>query len=78
MGVRRLRRLEALPLAVALGGALALYAAAYSLSVWPAATLAEVTWDRLLVQMALPLFVLLALALAPRRQSLLQTNGRAG
>lgn len=76
LGARRLRRLEALPLAVALAGALALYASAYALSVWPPAMLAETTWDRLLVQMALPLFVLLALALAPRRQSLFQTNER--
>jgi hypothetical protein len=76
LGIRRLGRLEALPLAVALAGALALYASAYALSVWPVATLAESTWDRLLVQMALPLFVLLALALAPRRQSLFQTNDR--
>ncbi len=76
LGARRLRRLEALPLAVALAGALALYASAYALSVWPPTMLAETTWDRLLVQMALPLFVLLALALAPRRQSLFQTNVR--
>jgi hypothetical protein len=74
LGARRLRRLEALPLAVALAGALSLYASAYALSVWPPAMLAETTWDRLLVQMALPLFVLLALALAPRRQSRFQTN----
>jgi hypothetical protein len=78
LGARRLARLAALPLAAALAGALSLYASAYALSVWPAATLAEVTWDRLLVQMALPLFVLLALALAPRPQSLFQTNDRPG
>ena len=78
LGARRLARLSALPLAVALAGALALYAAAYALSVWPAAMLAETTWDRFLVQMGLPLFVLLALALGPRPQSLFQTNGRAG
>ncbi len=74
LGARRLRRLEALPLAVALAGALTLYASAYALSVWPPAIVAETTWDRLLVQLALPLFVLLALALAPRRQFLFQTN----
>lgn len=78
LGARRLLRLAALPLAIALVGALTLYAAAYALSVWPAAMLAETTWDRLLVQMGLPLFVLLALALAPRPQSLFQTNDRAG
>jgi hypothetical protein len=66
LGARRLLRLDALPLAIALAGALALYAAAYALSMWPPAMLAESTWDRFLVQMGLPLFVLLALALAPR------------
>lgn len=66
LGARRLGRLAALPLTVTLAGALALYAAAYALSVWPPAALAEATWDRFLIQMALPLFVLLALALEPR------------
>jgi hypothetical protein len=78
LGARRLARLDALPLVVALAGALALYASAYALSVWPPGMLAESTWDRFLVQMGLPLFVLLALALAPRPQSLFQTNERAG
>lgn len=76
LGARRLVRREALPLGLALAGALALYASAYAFSVWPAAALAQVTWDRFLAQMGLPLFVLLALALAPRRQSLFQTNER--
>lgn len=66
LGARRLGRREGLPLAVALAGALALYASAYALSVWPAGELARVTWDRFLVQMALPLFVLLALAVEAR------------
>lgn len=78
LGVRRLARLDALPLAVALAGALAFYASAYALSVWPPGMLAETTWDRFLVQMGLPLFVLLALALAPRPQFLFQTNDWTG
>ncbi len=78
LGARRLARLDALPLAIALAGAFALYAAAYALSRWPPVMLAESTWNRLLVQMGLPLFVLLALALAPRPQSLFQTNDWAG
>lgn len=78
LGARRLARLDALPLAIALAGTLALYAAAYALSMWPPVMLAESTWDRFLVQMGLPLFVLLALALAPRPQSLFQTNDLAG
>ncbi len=78
LGARRLARLAALPLAVGVAGALALYASAYSLSVWPPERLVWTTWDRLLVQMGLPLFVLLALALAPRPQPSSQTSGRAG
>ena len=78
LGARRVARFAALPLAVALAGALALYASAYSLSVWSPERLVWTTWNRLLVQMGLPLFVLLALALTPRPQSLFQTNGRAG
>jgi len=74
LGARRLGRRDALPLAVALAAALALYASAYALSVWPPAMLAETTWDRLLVQMGLPLFVLLALAVDPSPQSFFQTN----
>ena len=74
LGARRLWRRDALPLAVALSAALALYASAYALSGWPPAMLAETTWDRLLVQMGLPLFVLLALAVDPRPQSLFQAN----
>lgn len=66
LGARRLGRLATVPLAVSLAGALAFYAAAYSLSVWPADELARTTWDRFLVQMGLPLFALLALALDPR------------
>lgn len=78
LGARRLARLDALPLAIALAGALALYVAAYALSRWPPVMLAESTWDRFLVQMGLPLFVLLALALAPRPQFLFQTTDLAG
>jgi hypothetical protein len=63
LGVRRLGRLAALPLALALAGALVFYASAYALSVWPVAELVRVTWARFLVQMELPLFTLLALAL---------------
>jgi hypothetical protein len=63
LGARRLVRPASVPLALALAGALALYAAAYSLSVWPAALLARVTWSRFLVQMALILFVFLAVAI---------------
>ncbi|MBK9062732.1 MAG: hypothetical protein IPL89_05990 [Acidobacteria bacterium] len=66
LGARRLGRLAAVPLAAALAGALAFYAAAYALSVWPAGELALTTWDRFLIQMGLPLFALLALALDPR------------
>ena len=65
LGARRLVRIDALPLAFALVGAFALYAAAYALTVWPPATLAEVTWSRFLAQTGLPLFALLALALQP-------------
>ncbi|HEY3351573.1 MAG TPA: hypothetical protein VGM13_17485 [Thermoanaerobaculia bacterium] len=65
LGARRLGRLATVPLAVALAGALAFYAAAYALSVWPAGELARTTWDRFLIQMGLPLFALLALALDP-------------
>jgi hypothetical protein len=38
--------------------------------------LAESTWDRFLVQMGLPVFVLLALALSPPQS--FQTNERTG
>jgi hypothetical protein len=69
LGARRLGRLASVPLAVALAGALAFYAAAYALSVWPAGELARATWDRFLIQMGLPLFALLALALDPRPDS---------
>ena len=66
LGARRLGRLATVPLAVSLAGSLAFYAAAYALSVWPAEELARTTWDRFLIQMGLPLFALLALALDPR------------
>ncbi len=69
LGVRRLARPAAWPLAAALAGALAFYAAAYALSAWPAAELARTTWNRFLVQMELPLFALLALALDARAGS---------
>jgi len=69
LGARKLRRREALPLGIAILGALCLYAAAYALSGWPVDTLVFTTWDRLLVQIALPLFALLALALDPRPDS---------
>jgi hypothetical protein len=78
LGARRLGRLAAVPLLAALAGALAFYAAAYALSGWPAEQLVRTTWDRFLVQMGLPLFALLALALDPGPQSLFQTKERAG
>ena len=78
LGARRVGRLAAVPLAVALAGALAFYAAAYALSGWPAEQLVRTTWDRFLVQVSLPLFALLAHALDPRPQSLFQTKERAG
>jgi hypothetical protein len=65
LGARRLGRPAAVPLAVSVAGAVAFYAAAYALSVWPPEELARSTWDRFLVQMALPLFTFLALALEP-------------
>jgi hypothetical protein len=76
LGARRLARLDALPLAVSLAGALAFYASAYAVSMWPPVMLAESTWDRFLVQMGLPVFVLLALALSPPQS--FQTNERTG
>lgn len=62
-GARAFRRKIALPLVLALGGAVGMYLAAYALTVRDLPLLVEVTWNRFLVQMSLPLLALFALAL---------------
>lgn len=40
-----------------------IYLIAYGITPWPGATLVQKTWNRFLVQLSLPFFVLLAMAL---------------
>jgi hypothetical protein len=62
-GAAALRRRSARPLLLAMGGAMGIYLTAYGITPWPGATLVEKTWNRFLVQLSLPFFVLLAMAL---------------
>jgi hypothetical protein len=62
-GVPGLRRRVAAPVVLALGGCLALYLAALVLSPWHGAEQVHPTWNRLLIQLTVPIGLLLALAL---------------
>lgn len=62
-GVAALRRRPARPLLLALAGAMGIYLIAYGITPWPVALLVQKTWNRFLVQLSLPFFVLLAMAL---------------
>ncbi len=62
-GAGAFRRRPARPLVAAIGGSIAVFFVAYGLTPWNAAELVHPTWNRFLVQLSLPLFVLLAMAL---------------
>jgi len=62
-GAKGLRRRIVPPLALAVGASFALYVAALLLSTWGGVEQVPSTWNRLLLQMSVPLGLLLALAL---------------
>ena len=62
-GAAAFRRRVAPPLALALGLSLAAYVGALLLSTWGGAEQVHPTWNRFVVQMTFPIFVLLAMAL---------------
>ncbi|MGA7993023.1 MAG: hypothetical protein WCC53_16465, partial [Thermoanaerobaculia bacterium] len=62
-GASGLRRRVVPPVLVALGGCLALYVAALLLTPWPGVEQVHPTWNRLLLQLSIPLSLLVALAL---------------
>jgi hypothetical protein len=84
LGARALARPFARALLLASAGALAVYAAAYGGSGWPPEHLVHPTWNRFLSQLAVPLYVLLACAIAgalapvSRGAALRSTAARAG
>jgi len=62
-GAGAFRRRPARPLLLVTAGGIAVYLVAYGITPWPGAVLVPPTWNRFLIQLALPVFVLLAMAL---------------
>jgi hypothetical protein len=67
-GWRGRRRAVSIPLFLAVASPLAVVWGAYTIH-WQPAALVPVTWNRFLIQGALPLFLLLALSLRPLLRS---------
>lgn len=62
-GAGALRRRPARPLLLGIAGGIAVYIGAYGISPWPGTTIVTSTWNRFLIQLSLPFFVLLAMSL---------------
>lgn len=62
-GAGALRRRPARPLLLGIAGGVAVYTVAYGISPWPEMSIVGPTWNRFLIQLSLPFFVLLAMSL---------------
>ena len=62
-GAGALRRRPARPLLLGIAGGIAVYIVAYGISPWPGMTIVGPTWNRFLIQLSLPFFVLFAMSL---------------
>ncbi len=62
-GARGLRRREVLPFLLAIGGGLVLFLLSYGGTAWDPAALVHPTWNRFMLQLALPFFIVFAVCL---------------
>jgi hypothetical protein len=62
-GARALRRRESLPFLAALAGGLVVYFASYGGTLWDPAELVHPTWNRFMIQLALPFFIVFTFCL---------------
>jgi hypothetical protein len=62
-GARAFRRREVLPFLVAIAGGLGVYLVTYGGTGWDPAVLVHPTWNRFMIQLVLPFFVLFAFCL---------------